>query len=376
MDLSKIVKLLPGYIRAGICLEIRGNSGIGKTDMIRQFVWDMNSKLVGGTWGIGSHFFATYTPSDVTGYLMPREITVVNADGTTTVQTISVWSTPAWARADKGQKFEMLNDFDNGVLAMEEYDKAGLEVKKAAAPVQLYGGIGDFMLKPTIGRIMLTNHAAEGRQGSTKEFDFTISRKILVNATQSVSGWMDWALQNGVNPVTVAFAEEHPNAVFGNILPEKQGPFCNPRTLVMLDSVARETGLLTNDGELTDAEAFYETATGAIGSVATKDLTTFLKFRDDVPKWDEIVASPGKAKVSSNSGAQLMAAHICAFNVDDKTIEAAVTYIRRLTPSFHIVFIKAATRRNFRLVISKAMKKWTSEEPRLVALINALGGNK
>ena len=55
------------------------------------------------------------------------------------------------------------------------------------------------------------------------------------------------------------------------------------------------------------------------------------------------------------------------------TVEPAVKYVRRLPKNIHIVFAKAATRRNFRLTNSKAFVKWTSEAPELVALITALG---
>lgn len=372
MELAEIVRLLPGYIKSGTCIEIRGRSGIGKTDMLRQFVWEMN-RSSGLTWGIGSHFFATYTPPDVTGYLMPRTVKITMPDGTQQEQTISEWSAPAWLRADPGQAFTWLNEFDCAILALEEFDKANPEVKKAAAPLLLYGGVGGWFLKPGTARILLTNHADDGRQGSTKEFDFVINRKLLLNATQTVRSWMDWADRNGVHPVFKAFAEAHTAVVFASDLPEKQGPFCTPRSFCMLASLAAQ-GLIDNDGKLIEAEAFSETAAGTIGGPAARDLTTFLKFKDDVPDWAEIVRRPGSAKVPDNAGAQLMVAHIAAFNVDDKSIESAVTYVRRLRKEFHITFAKAATKRNFRLVNSKPFEKWTAEQPELVALINALGG--
>jgi len=372
MELSKIIEVLPYYIAAGVCVEIRGRSGIGKTDMVRQFVFDQNRRS-GKSWGIGAHFAATWTPPDVTGYLMPRTAKVTMPDGTVQEQTISEWSAPVWMRADPGQHSAWLNDFDVPVLVFEEFDKANPEVKKAAAPVILYGGMGDWYLKPGSGRILLTNHADDGRQGSTKEFDFIINRKILMHASQTIAAWMDWADRNNVHPVFKAFAEQHPAVVFSGDLPEKQGPYCTPRSLVMLESVAKR-GLIDPDGKLVDTEAFSEIAGGAIGAPATRDLVTFLKFKDDVPDWREIVANPGRAKLPTNAGAQLMVAHLAAYNVDDKTIEQGVTYARRLRPEFHLTFAKAATRRNFRLVNSKPFAKWTQEQPELVALINALGG--
>jgi hypothetical protein len=372
LDLSLIMKHLPRYIAAGVAVEIRGRSGIGKTDMVRQFVWDM-AKKTGQTWGIGAHFAATWTPPDVTGYLMPRTVKITMQDGSQQEQTISEWSAPVWMRADPGQQSSWLNDFDVPVLVLEEFDKANPEVKKAAAPVILYRGVGGWYLKKGAACIILTNHADDGRQGSTKEFDFVINRKMLLNATQSVGGWMEWANANNVHPLFKAFAEDKPNTVFGGELPEKQGPFCTPRSFCMLEDIAKN-GLIDTNGNIIDNDAFVEEATGCVGAPAARDIVTYFRFKDDVPDWDDIVKNPGSAKVPENAGGQLMVAHICAANVDDKTIDSAVAYMRRIRKEFHITFCKAATKRNFRLVNSKAMQKWTQEQPELVALINALGG--
>lgn len=374
MELSKIIKLLPTFIDANVCVEIRGHSGIGKSDMIAQFREDME-RTTGLSWGIGSHYAATWTPSDVTGFLMPRTATVTMPDGTTQEKIVSEWSAPVWLRADRGQKFEFLNDFDRAILVLEEFDKANPEVKKPCAPLILYGGFGDWWLKQGTARIILSNHADDGRQGSTKEFDFVINRKVLYSATQSLESWTTWAAKAGIHPLFIAFVEEHPATVFGNNLPEKQGPFCTARSLCMLESVAKR-GLIDDDGQIIDDEAFVETASGAIGSVATRDLTTFFKFKDEVPGWNDIKNNPGGAKVPTNAAAQLMAAHIAAYNVDPNTCSAAVHYVQRLRPEFYITFAKAATKRNFRLTNAPAFVKWTKDHPQLVALINALGGGR
>ena len=366
MHLDKIIALLPYYLEANIALEIRGKSGIGKTDMIREWAASMHRKT--GSFGIGTHFAATWTPPDVTGFLAMRTALL---NGRETM--MSEWALPTWLRADPGQDHEWMNDFQQGVLVLEEYDKTGAEVKKAAAPLVLEGGLQGNYLHKRIMRIMLTNHADDGRQGSTKDFDFSINRRHIVDATQSVQGWVMWATANGVHPMFVAFAEEHPDVVFGGQLPEKQGPFCTARSLTSLQKVV-QLGVLDPDGRIADEEAFAEMSAGSIGGPASRALITFLKFKDEVPNWNEIRAKPSEAKVPANPGAQMMAAHICAFNVDDKNVEQAVIYVRRLSKQFHIVFAKAASRRNFRVVNSKPFIKWTSDQPELVALLNVLGG--
>jgi RecA/RadA recombinase len=370
MQLDKIIKLLPGFLAQGLAIEIRGNSGIGKTDMIRQMVRDLNKSE--GSWGIGTHYAAMWGPQDPTGFFVFGKQNVKQLDGTMKEQLVSEFATPTWLRADPGQEHQWMNEFKRGVMVLEEFDKANPEVKKSCAPLILDGGMHDNYLHSGIGRILLTNHANDGRQGSTKEQDFVISRKILLTATQSVAGWVDWATQNGVHPMFIAFAEEHVDVVFGGHLPEKQGPFMNCRTLVA-GSRAAVSGLMDADGHILDDEAFHETMAGAFGGPGARDLVTFLKFKDEVPDWKDIVAKPDTAKLPNNPGGAMMAAHICAANVDDKTVEPAVKYVRRLPKNIHIVFAKAATRKNFRLTNSKAFVKWTTEAPELVALITALG---
>jgi hypothetical protein len=371
MDLQKIMDILPYFLARNIAVEIRGNSGIGKTEMLREFVHNMRRKE--GDWGIGTHFAATWGPQDPTGFFVFGKQPIMQADGSMKDQLVSEFATPTFMRADPGQDHEWMNMFKRGIVVLEEFDKANPEVKKSCAPIILENGLHGNYLHKGIGIVLLTNHANDGRQGSTKEQDFIINRKVLLNGTQSAPRWGDHAEKIGLHPVFIAYALEHVNDVFGNVLPEKQGPFCTPRSLVALAKVAAE-GLMTPDGNILDDEVFAEVAQGTIGGPATRSLTTFLKFKDDVPNWDEIVAKPDTAKVPENTGAQLMVAHICAHNVDDKTCEPAVKYVRRLNKNFHIVFAKAATHRNFRLTNSKPFVKWTSEAPELVALITALGG--
>ena len=185
---------------------------------------------------------------------------------------------------------------------------------------------------------------------------------------------MDWATRHGVHPMFIAFAEGHVDVVFGGQLPSFEGPYMTCRSMVAGSKAAQSWPDGRRREHILDDEAFAETMAGAFGGPATRDLVTFLKFKDEVPDWAEIVAKPDTAKIPGNPGGQMMVAHVCAHNVDDKTVEAAVKYVRRLPKSIHIVFAKAATKRNFRLTNSKPFVKWTSEAPELVALITALGG--
>lgn len=368
MQMDEIAKRLPYFLDAGITVEITGASGIGKSEIVEQTA-DALSQRDGFEWGLGRHFAATWGPQDVTGVMLFRDEEIVMADGTKKMVPVSKFSMPPWMLDDNGIP---LNNYKRGICVLEERDKAPAEVKKALANVELQGGIADWRFHDGIGVIVLSNDASSSRQGSTKDFDFCINRKALLTGTASVSGWVDWATRNGIDPYFVSFAEQHPDVVFSGTVPEKQGPFCTPRSLVRFSKVAKY--MMDEDGHVTDKDGMLEIGAGMIGGAAANDVMVWLSMRDQVPSWPEIVKDPKKCKVPENVAGQLMVAHQCAFNVDDKTIEQAVTYMKRLRPEFHLTFAKSATRRNFRLVNSKPFTKWTSEEPQLVALLNAMGG--
>lgn len=368
MQLNEIAKRLPLFLDAGVTVEITGPSGIGKSEMVEQVAHAMAARD-GFEWGLGRHFTATFTPPDVAGYLIPVQRQMPQADGTTREVTASEFSVPPWMLDDNGAP---LNSFKRGVCCFEEHDKALPEVKKACAPIFLNGGVGIHRLHDGIGVVILSNDASSSRQGSTKSFDFEINRRCILTAHTSVAGWLDWAERNGIHPLFCAFAEQFPEIVFSGTVPEKQGPFCTPRSLVLLQDVVK--GLLDKDDRMTDRDGVLEISSGMIGVAATQELMTWLAMKDKVPSWAEIVRDPKKCKVPDDVAGQLMVAHQCAYNVDDKTIEQGVTYVRRLRPEFHLTFAKSATRRNFRLVNTKPFTTWTREAPQLVSLINALGG--
>lgn len=370
MELEQIAKRLPWFLDAGITVEITGPSGIGKSDMVVQVANDLAAKRKHPV-GVGRHFVATWGPQDVTGYLTVHMQEIIDADGNKKNVPVSMFSMPPWAVDDNGVP---LNSFQQAICVLEEYDKAIVEVKKALAPVTLGKQVAQWKLGDHVGVVILTNDASSSRQGSTKDFDFTINRKVILTASSTVAGWMKWADENNVDPMFKAFAEKFPQLVFSGTVPEKQGPFCTPRSLVGLSELAHY--MIDESGHLHDREGFVEIGTGAIGAPACLELVTWLQMRDEVPTFAEMVAKPTSVKVPEDPSGQLMAAHIAASSVDEKTMEPIVKYMRRLQPQFHIVFVKSATRKNFRLVNNKAFEKWTNDEPQLVSLLNVLGGVK
>jgi hypothetical protein len=353
---------------AGIAVEIGSAPGVGKSESIIQWV-DEQSNRDGFEWGRSIVFLATQTPVDLLGYLVPGTRTYTHPDtGEVKTERVSEFTRPIWTLSDRGLPLET---YKRSVIIFEEADKCEPDVTKTSAEIRLNRSLGPWRLdKYKTGMIALVNRV-EDRSGSGKKFDFVINRQAEVQVMADVEGWRDWALVHGVDPLFVAFASKYPEVVFANKVPDKQGPFCTPRSLVNLSRVLPLR--VTADGKMKTDSIASEIITGMIGQAAGMQLHAWMKLRHETPDWEDIMKDPTGIAVPVKPDAQLMTCYECAHRVDVKTATKCVSFIKRLPAQFSVTFAKAAVRRNYDLINTPAFMDWVAKN---ASLLNAIGGVK
>jgi hypothetical protein len=172
-----------------------------------------------------------------------------------------------------------------------------------------------------------------------------------------------------VHPTFTSFAERYPQVVFTNTVPEIQGPFVTPRSLVKVQNVLKRR--LDPKGEVLIDDIAVEVAQGYLGSAATAQLMAWLRVKTETPAWTSIVNSPDTVKVPDRADACLMSCHEVAHHVDMKTATSAITYMRRMPKEFAMTFAVAAIHRLPRLIAAPAFTGWAKENR---SLLNVLGG--
>lgn len=361
MKLSDLKNIIIDNLDAGISTELRSSPGRGKSQFIAQLVKEL-SERDGEEWGFATCFLATMTPSDLMGYMVPTKL----EDGS----LASVFTTPPWmmtAPTPQHPKGRDIRHFKRGIVFLDEYGQGDGDTKKAAAELLLSGKIGPHQLPPGIGVIAASN-GAKDRSGVTKDFDFVINRRMQIEITDDIAGWQEWAVGAGMMPLTMAFAEQNPQIVFAEGVPEKQGPWCTPRTLEMADRLMQRK-MARLGGELPDDPVTVEALQGLIGAGAAAQFMAFVKMERDLPKLEDIVKDPMKAKLPTKVDAQMLACHSLAARVTQETAGAVVTYIDRLNKEFAVTFFKNAISRNMNLVKVPEVSKWVSANAALVASI-------
>jgi hypothetical protein len=363
MFLKDLHTVLPKYLDANIPVEIGSAPGTGKSESIDQII-DALSIRDGFRWGIAKCFIATMTPVDINGYLVPGEVDV-EVDGKKVRQRLSEFTRPTWMTSTEGRS---MNEYKRGVVVFEEWDKGDPDTKKASAEPILNGKAGTWQLHSGISRIALVNRSID-RSGSTKNFDFIINRRGEITVTGELSGWNDWALRTGVDPLFVAFADKHPDVVFSNTIPETQQPYCTPRSLVKLSQLLPQ--FKDSHGRLEHSPTTTEVAAGMIGVPAATKMMSWILLRNESPDWDDILKDPENCEVPARPDAKLMVCYELAHKVDKKTMPKVITYVRRFPAEFAVTFGKAATRRDYDMINVPAMANWLSKN---ASLLNAIGG--
>ena len=360
MDFNSLTTIAPALIRAGVSVELRSAPGRGKSEWVRNTLLPLMRSIYPND-DVGYHelFLATQTPPDLVGLPFKGEIT---HDGKRI--TVTDPTAPTWFVDDNGKP---LTAYKYGVLFLDEYGQGPADVKAASAELLLRKRIGKWQL-PDGWLVVAASNRTSDRSGVTKSLDFVINRRVEIDITDDLASWEAWAHKNDVDPLFVAFAAQNPHIVFSEGVPDKQGPWCTPRSLVLC---SRLLSAINPGGNIPTDAATIELASGMIGSGAAQQLFAFVRLAHELPAFDEIVANPDTCRVPQMPDAQMLSVYELAARVNDKTCAPVLTYIERFPKEFGATFARTACLRMPELVMTTAFADYCARNSSLINVLHA-----
>lgn len=371
MKLSTLQQRLVGYYLSGKSIYLKSAPGRGKTSVLSEAP-KLIAAATGKNLGLVIINGPLLTPADSVGYLVPRK--VIGADGVERME--SVYTDPFWFRTKEGKR---LSEYDGGIIVVDEADKMDVDVKKVIGEAALSGRLGPHQL-PEGWRVWMAGNRQKDRSGSTKELDHLINRRMEIEVTDDIQSWNDWATSHGVSPITMAFANQNTGIVFSDGVPEKQGPWCTPRSLVEADDYMKTVRSLQgavagagkdDDGKdaiIVDPNLMEEVA-GMIGEGAAAQLAAFIRLEIEMPSYEDIVSQPLKAKVPGKPDAAMLVCYNLAHRVTKAEASSVIEYVMRLPSEFSVIFAKSAVGRDPALVATPGFMKWIQQNSSLMAAI-------
>jgi hypothetical protein len=357
MNLDTFLGRSLGYYLSETSIYLKSAPGRGKTTTIIAAAPYIAQKLDKSI-GIVVINGPLLTPSDAVGYLVPKH----QADG----RTVSVYTEPFWFVTEEGKR---LDEYDGGIIFIDEADKMDGDVKKVVGEMALSGRCGPHKL-PKGWIVWMAGNRSQDRSGSTKELDHLINRRLELDVTDDLAGWERFCLKNNVNPTIIAFGMQNPQIVFSETLPDRQGPWCTPRSLV---AAGRVLMAHSEDGKtLPTDDAAVEDAAGCIGQAAAAQLFATIRLEAELPKIETIIANPSAAKLPGAPDAQMLVCYKLAALATDETLKPIITYVSRLPADFAVTFAKALCTRNQFFAAKPAMLDWIKSNSALVAMMASL----
>lgn len=360
MNFTQLEKIAPALLSSGKSFELFSSPGRGKSEFINSLP-PMMSRLTGDKWGFASCFIATQTPTDMMGFMVPERI----KDRLMSSFTMPTWMQtidPVTGLPDGGCAL----DYEYGVLHLEEFGQGEADTKRSSSELLLNKRLGQWGL----GRgwcVWASSNYASDRSGVTKSFDYLINRRGEIKINDDLASWERWALSHGVSPILITFAKQNPNIVFSEGVPEKQGPWCTPRSLVACEKVLMK--MADADGKIPTSPEANEIASGMIGVGGASQLFAMIQLSHVMPAYEDIVKDPKGTQVPTRPDAQMLVCYSLAARVTDKVMKPIVTYIERFPKEFAVTFAKSAARRDPDLIDTEAFSEWCVKNQTLMGTI-------
>lgn len=359
MKLDTVLLRIPNWYVAGLCPYLKSPPGMGKTTTVME-VPNILSARFGGRYGLSIINGGNLNEMDAQGYLIPKHHETFAE---------SMFTRPFWWRTVNG---DFLEDYDGGIVFVDEADKSPVECKKILGEGALSGRLASHTLpgdrKGNKGwRIWMAGNRSEDRSGSTKELDHLINRRMEVDIQPDLDSLVNWMTRNGVTPLTIAFVSSNAETVLHSKVPDKQMPWCTPRSLVQFDSYMQLLQGPSGDFP-TDSDILIE-GNGMIGEGAMRQFINTIRLAQDMPKFSQIVAAPDKVKVPEKPDAQMLVCFELAHRVDKDSALPVIKYIERMPKEFAVTFARAACNRDPKLVSTPAFNAWCMRNASLMAII-------
>jgi len=242
------------------------------------------------------------------------------------------------------------------LFCLDEVLKVPQYIKNVLSSIIYERRLGSFhFVEGTVG-FGCTNLSTEGL-GDTLQAHFRSRLMMVTMRKPTASEWTLWAAENGLEAEIIAFVHMHPRmmASFMDYEPggkyhgkqqEKdnqyifnphvvQDGFVSPRTLHIASKIVAQQKKLTPN-TLTAALA------GTVGVAGAKELAAYIRFGQDIPLFEKVVADPKGTKLPDNPTAQIVQAFQFITRVENRTdATAVVTYVKRMRNEIQSLFCNA-----------------------------------
>lgn len=254
------------------------------------------------------------------------------------------------------------------VVMLDEYTKASRPVQNMLHPLfeVRKRRLGDALL-PRGSIVFITgNHSGDGVGDSL--LGHTLGRLTRVFIEKSMSEWMLWAGEHGIDGAVMAWVSQYPHCFASYRTGDQDdNPYIyHPKKVqtayVCGRSLERASNIVKNRDKF-NTDTLIAALSGTIGESAARDMQAFIEFQDQLPKRDAIIKDPQGVKVPTDPGACSVLVYNMIQSTDDASINAYMDFVERLEAEWQATYcISIAKSKSKQSIAFKSQKftKWVN----------------
>lgn len=314
----QLTSLLPSFHQAGLVPFIMGAPGGGKSQLIQQYAKGAKLPFIDTR-------LAYKAPTDVCGIPHFADGKMVYAMPAEYPTTPCVW-------------------------ALEELASAPRQVQIAALQLLLDRKIGEYEV-PAGTLMVATGNRFIDKCHVEKMSSAVINRLVLLELETSVPDWNPWAVKAGIHGDVYAYIQACPAGLheFDGKTWDGVSAFPSPRSWEMVSRFLKSNP---------PTDLNLHVISGMIGYARAVEFNAFLKLRDKVVTFEQVLADPFGSAIPFKLDERYAVASMLAMRVCPKTIGAVLGYIDRMPAEFRVMSLKIAAKRDSKVVSTKEFGMW------------------
>lgn len=246
------------------------------------------------------------------------------------------------------------------IIMIDELGKATASVKNALMRLMLERKIGSHTLHPDSRVFATTNLAAEGLGDILKPHHSNRITTVTLRHMDNVE-FLEWAINNDVDPVVMGWAKENPQAFHS--FEDYENPadneyiyhpraqrtgFVTPRSLEAASDWAKQRPFL-------DRQTLSAALCGTVGVRAGLDIMAFVDLAGQLPTIEQIKNHPEQAMVPTSVPATCLVVFKVLQIIDSSWVESWFTYLQRLSTEAQGLFVNGVRASDYNTVRQAAV---------------------
>lgn len=222
------------------------------------------------------------------------------------------------------------------LLFLDELTSAPKYLQVPAYKLLLDRMVGNHKLHPKVYVVAAGNRATD--KAVVHEMSTALqSRMIHLEMRVDHAEWMEWALQNDVDPRILAFLQFKPELLHKFDPDHADKTFAAPRTWWFTNKLIKGRQISLDDLGL---------LAGTISAGVAQEFITFVQVYNEMPKLADILANPNIVQIPHEPSMKFALATMLAEHFNSSTSEALSKFLLRLPPESRALCMRIVRFRN------------------------------